>query len=58
MNKLVGLIWAAALVLTLIFMVATLGFCGATIVSVCSDGEPSVSIAQYEPETTPDIYDV
>lgn len=57
MNYIWKIIWAVILVGTLLLTIATLGMCGMTIVAACSDGEPSVSIAQYEPETTPDIYD-
>ena len=57
MNHIWKFVWAVIIVGTLLLTIATLGMCGMTIVSTCSNGEPSVSIAQYEPETTPDIYD-
>lgn len=58
MNKLTKFIWIMFAVASLIIGITTLGFCGMTFVDACSDGELSISVAQYYPETTPDIYDI
>lgn len=57
MSKLTKFIWIVFVITVLVIGIATLGFCGMTIIDACSDGELSISVAQYYPETTPDIYD-
>ena len=45
-------------IIMFVFVISTIGHCSMTFYEACTYGEPSVSVAEYEPETTPDIYDV